>query len=162
LALLALLVIAVVVLLAEPDPATTTTTAPPVIGPTSQPADSLDAFERGTVQMSGEVWQVAIASEPYQRAQGLMFVTSLGDLDGMLFVWEGDTTASFWMKDTPLELDIAFFRADGTLVDLLSMDPCTADPCPTYEASGAYRYAVEAARGAFDAMDQPFLRVDGQ
>jgi uncharacterized membrane protein (UPF0127 family) len=29
------------------------------------------------------------------------------------------------------------------------MDPCTADPCPTYPASGPYTMAVEANLGWF-------------
>lgn len=142
------------------DPSLTTTTGAVVIPTTGPAADPFAAFERATVKISGEVWLVAIASEPHQWIQGLMFVTDLGDLDGMLFVWEEDTTGPFWMKDTLLPLDIAFFDADGTLVDLLSMEPCTTDPCPVYEAAGPYRYALEAPRGAFDAIDQPFLLVE--
>jgi uncharacterized membrane protein (UPF0127 family) len=159
--LVVVLVIAVGVLLAEPDPATRATTVPPVIGPTSQPTDPLDAFERQTIEVSGQEWEVAIAIEPHERAQGLMGVTDLGDLDGMLFKWEEDTTSFFWMKDTLMPLDIAFFAADGTLVDLLSMEPCLTDPCPEYHPSGPYRYALEAPRGAFDAMDVPFLELEG-
>ncbi|MEX2419170.1 MAG: DUF192 domain-containing protein [Acidimicrobiia bacterium] len=161
--LVVVLVIAVGVLLAEPDPATRATTVPPVIGPTTETtgavAHPLDAFEHQTIEVSGEEWEVAVASEPHERAQGLMGVTDLGDLDGMLFKWEEDTTSFFWMKDTLMPLDIAFFAADGTLVDLLSMEPCVAEPCERYQPSGPYRYALEALQGAFDAMDQPFLRV---
>lgn len=152
---LVILAVAVLALLLDDDPAT------PVAALTTQPpTDPLDEFDRGTILMSGEEWHVALALEPQQRSHGLMFVTDLGDVDGMLFVWEEDTTTSFWMKDTPLPLDIAFFRSDGTLVDLLSMDPCVAEPCERYQPSGPYRYALEAPTGAFDAMDQPFLQVD--
>ena len=150
------------VMLAEPDPPITTTSGPPGVGPsTTIPPDPLAAFDATTVEVSGESWDVAVAAEPNERVQGLMLVTGLGELEGMLFVWEDDTTTPFWMKDTLLPLDIAFFAADGTLVDLLSMEPCPADPCPYYDPAGPYRYALEAPAGAFDAMDQPFLGVDG-
>jgi uncharacterized membrane protein (UPF0127 family) len=161
--LFALLVIAVGVLLAEPDPATTSTTAPPVVGPTTETtaaAHPLDAFEHRTIDVSGDAWEVAIADERDERAQGLMGVTDLGGLDGMLFVWDADVASAFVMRDTLVPLDIAFFAVDGTLVDLLSMEPCTAEPCERYQPSGPYRYALEAPRGAFDAMDQPFLDLD--
>lgn len=159
LGILTLLIVGV--MLAEPDPAATTTSSPPGIGPsTTLPPDPLAAFDTTTVEVSGEPWDVAVAAEPHERVQGLMFVTDLGELDGMLFVWEEDTTTSFWMKDTPLPLDIAFFAADGTLVDLLSMEPCPADPCPYYDPAGSYRYALEAPTGAFDAMDRPFLALE--
>jgi uncharacterized membrane protein (UPF0127 family) len=149
------------VLLAEPDPATTTTSGPPGVGPsTTFPPDPLAAFDATTVKVSGESWDVAVAAEPHERVQGLMLVTDLGELEGMLFVWEEDTTTPFWMKNTPLPLDIAFFAADGTLVDLLSMEPCQAEPCPYYYPAGPYRYALEAPTGAFDGMDRPFLALE--
>jgi hypothetical protein len=161
--LVVVLVIAVVPLLEGSDPAITTTTAPPVIGPTETTvgaAHPLDGFERQTIEVSGEEWEVAVATDRDQLAQGLMGVTDLGGLDGMMFVWDADVASAFWMKDTLLSLDIAFFAADGTLVDLLSMEPCVAEPCEHYQASGPYRYALEAPRGAFDAIDQPFLELD--
>lgn len=159
------LVIAVGVLLAEPDPATRATTVPPIIGPTTETtvaaAHLLDAFEHHTIEVSGDEWEVAVATDRDQRAQGLMGVTDLGGLDGMLFVWDEDAASAFVMRDTLLPLDIAFFAADGTLVDLLSMEPCVAEPCERYQPSGPYRYALEAPTGAFDAMDQPFLEYEG-
>ncbi|MEX0825762.1 MAG: DUF192 domain-containing protein [Acidimicrobiia bacterium] len=159
------LAIAVGVLLAEPDPATRATTVPPVIGPTTETtaaaAHPLDAFEHQTIVVSGDEWEVAVATDRDQRAQGLMGVTDLGGLDGMLFVWDADVASAFVMRDTLLPLDIAFFAADGTLVDLLRMEPCVAEPCERYQPSGSYRYALEAPRGAFDAIDQPFLSVEG-
>ena len=52
---------------------------------------------------------MAVADEAGERAQGLMGVTDLGSLRGMLFVFPEDTISGFWMKGTPLALDIAFF-----------------------------------------------------
>jgi uncharacterized membrane protein (UPF0127 family) len=151
---LVILAVAVLALLLDDDP------TPRVAVPTTAPPTGpLGEFDRATILMSGDEWHVAVASEPQQRSHGLMFVTDLGDLDGMLFVWEEDTTTSFWMKDTPLPLDIAFFRFDGTLVDLFSMEPCVAEPCERYQASDSYRYALEAPRGAFAVIDRPFLEV---
>lgn len=112
--------------------------------------------------MSGEPWVVAVADDSHERAQGLRGVSVLDDVDGMLFVWDEDTTTPFVMEDTSMPLDIAFFAADGTLVDLLAMEPCEVAPCPRYEARGPYRYALEAPRGAFAAMDQPFLRMTAE
>jgi len=70
----------------------------------------------------------------------------------MLFIWEDDVLNGFWMKDTLMPLDIAFFGADGSLVDLLSMVPCAGDPCPTYRPSGSYRSALEVPAGGFDGL----------
>ena len=58
---------------------------------------------------------VEVANTPSQRAQGLMKRESLAPFDGMLFVWPDRALRHFWMKDTPLSLDILFFDETGTL-----------------------------------------------
>jgi uncharacterized membrane protein (UPF0127 family) len=110
------------------------------------------------VVVGGRAWAVALADEAPTRAQGLMGVVDLGGLRGMLFVFPEDTAAGFWMKDTVLALDIVFFAADGSLVDLVEMSPCLADPCPVYESAGSYRYALEVPAGGFDEVTD--LRLD--
>ena len=132
---------------------TTTTTT------TAVAADQLVGFATITVNVSGETWTVAMADTPALRAQGLMGVTDLGGRDGMLFVFAEDVSGGFWMKDPLIPLDIAFFDADGVLVDLLTMVPCESDPCPIYTPAGAYRYAIETDVGRWEAIDQPGLVV---
>jgi uncharacterized membrane protein (UPF0127 family) len=68
---------------------------------------------------------------------------------GMVFLFPADVREGFWMKDTLVPLSIAFVAADGTVVGIREMAPCRADPCPSYEPAGAYRYAVELPAGAF-------------
>lgn len=119
---------------------------------------ALDGFERAEVTVAGRVWAVAVADEPSERERGLSGVTDLGDLAGMLFVFPHDTTAGFWMQDTLLSLDIAFFDAEGSLVDLLSMTPCPGEDCPTYRAAGPYRFALEVPAGGFGGVED--LRLD--
>lgn len=114
---------------------------------------ALQGFGRATVHVGDETWTVAIADTTERRTRGLMGVEDLGDLDGMLFVHDRDTGGGFWMKDTLIPLDIAFFTADGTLVDLLEMEPCRADPCPSYFPRAPYRYALEVERGGFAGIE---------
>lgn len=121
-------------------------------------AGGLDGFPREEILVSGQPWPVAVADDTTRRAQGLMGVESLGSLRGMLFVFPEDTTSGFWMKDTILPLDIAFFAADGSLVGVLSMVPCSGEECPTYRSTGPYRYALEVPAGGFDGLDD--LRLD--
>jgi len=112
------------------------------------------------VVIGGETWPVAVAADEAERARGLMGVADLGGLRGMLFVFPGDGSSAFWMKDTLLALDVAFFAADGSLVDLLQMAPCEADPCPVYQPDGVYRYALEVPVGGFAGVED--LRLDPQ
>lgn len=67
----------------------------------------------------------------------------------MLFSWEEDVITFFWMKNTLIPLDIAFFNAAGELIEVISMEPCTADPCPRYGPATPFRYAIEAEPGRF-------------
>lgn len=97
----------------------------------------------------GEVCDVCVwlADTPQRRARGLMHVTDLGDADAMAFVYPRPTTAAFWMKNTVLPLSIAFYAADGAYLDAFDMEPCAADPCPSYPTAAAFSVAIEVPRG---------------
>ncbi|MDF1594731.1 MAG: DUF192 domain-containing protein [Acidimicrobiia bacterium] len=105
-------------------------------------------FDTTEISLDGRTWIVALADSPALRQQGLMFVEDLGELDGMLFVFEEERSGAFWMKNTLIALDIAFFDNDGAFVGGLSMVPCAADPCPHYDVGLPYRFALEAPAGA--------------
>jgi uncharacterized membrane protein (UPF0127 family) len=51
---------------------------------------------------------VEIAATPARRERGLMFRKDLGAQHGMLFLFPREANHSFWMKNTPLSLDIVF------------------------------------------------------
>jgi uncharacterized membrane protein (UPF0127 family) len=90
--------------------------------------------------------QVEIAANEKDRAQGLMFRETLSEDHGMLFVFSDEKRRSFWMKNTPLSLSIAFARSDGTIVRIAEMDALTERS--TSSGSPA-RYALEMNRGWF-------------
>ncbi|MGH9291119.1 MAG: DUF192 domain-containing protein [Acidimicrobiales bacterium] len=101
----------------------------------------------------GEVtgWCVLLAATSDQRQRGLMEVTDLGGYAGMLFVWDGDVSSSFYMRNTPTPLSIGWFDADGALVSTADMDPCAdVEGCPTYPSGGSYRFALEVPQGSLD------------
>ena len=59
---------------------------------------------------------VEAADTPAEREHGLMGRTSLDTDEGMVFVFDGPTDGSFWMKDTLIPLSIAFWDEDGRIV----------------------------------------------
>jgi hypothetical protein len=133
--------------------ATITTTSIAVESP-----NDLDDFGRGEIMLGGERWTVAVADTFALRARGLMGVTDL-QVDGMLFVFEDPVQVSFYMLDTIISLDIAFFAEDGSLLNLLTMTPCTEEPCPTYPAGAPTKYALETTVGGFEGLGPLVLEV---
>ena len=93
---------------------------------------------------------VEAADTPEERERGLMDRTSLEADHGMVFIFDGPTDGAFWMKDTLIPLSIAFWDEAGEIVGLNDMDPCTADPCPTYGSPEPYVGALEVNQGFFD------------
>ena len=140
----------------EPSPITTSpvTTSPVTTSPAELDLPApLDGRDATTIQVGARVLTVVIADDPSERAQGLMAVTDLRDLDGMLFVWPADGGRRFWMKDTPIPLDIAWFDSSGVLVGKLTMEPCVADSCQRYSPGADYRFAIETASGDLDFVN---------
>lgn len=88
-----------------------------------------------------------------QRRRGLMFVTDLGDADGMAFRYPDPHTGWFWMKNTLLPLSIAFFAPDGSFLDSFDMEPCTGDPCPRYSTPERFLTAVETNQGGLADLE---------
>ncbi len=91
---------------------------------------------------------VEVASTPEARQTGLMHRSTVER--GMLFTFETSSVLMFWMKDTLVPLDILFFDADGLEISALTMQPCTADPCPLYRSDSPARYALELPVGLLD------------
>jgi uncharacterized protein len=87
------------------------------------------------------------ASEP-EREKGLMFREKLGKDDGMLFVFDELAYHSMWMKNTLIPLSVAFLSDDGTILNVLDMEPQTLD---SHSAAGPARYAIETNKGWFAA-----------
>ncbi|MGH7753050.1 MAG: DUF192 domain-containing protein, partial [Gemmatimonadales bacterium] len=84
-----------------------------------------------------------------QRQRGLMGRASLADTEGMLFVFPGLSSGGFWMKDTPLPLDIAYINAAGQVIDIKHGVPCSL---AVLSPSGQYQYVLEVAGGWFERM----------
>lgn len=63
-------------------------------------------------------FKVELADSPEAQARGLMFRTALGDGEGMIFPSATAEQRSFWMKNTPLSLDIIFIGTDGRISNI--------------------------------------------
>jgi hypothetical protein len=62
-----------------------------------------------------------IADTGPEREQGLMFREHLDPNQGMLFLYPVAKPVAFWMKNTPLSLDLLFIAADGRILNVAAM-----------------------------------------
>ena len=61
---------------------------------------------------------VELALDPSEHARGLMYVKSMPEQQGMLFIFPKEEQRSFWMKNTYLELDMIFVNSDQRIVSI--------------------------------------------
>ncbi len=71
--------------------------------------------------VSGEeshAFTVEIADTPRSRTRGMMFRDSMGEDEGMLFLYDQPRAASIWMKNTEVSLDILYVLPDGEIAKI--------------------------------------------
>jgi uncharacterized membrane protein (UPF0127 family) len=100
--------------------------------------------------IDGDCKRVVVADDDTERGQGLRGRRATAPYDGMLFVFDGPTDASFTMSGVPVPLDIGFYGADGQPVSRLRMEPCAEAEaeCPAYRSDDEIVYALETEAGA--------------
>ena len=60
-------------------------------------------------------YHVEVAKTDEEQAMGLMNRLDLKDNNGMLFLFNNEKKASFWMKNTFIPLDIIFINKNGSI-----------------------------------------------
>ena len=97
---------------------------------------------------------VEFAETQQEQAQGLMGRRSLPALGGMLFINDEPRMQHFWMKNTPLPLDIIFIRDDLTITNIVKR---TRPLSPDYiDSTEEAQYVLEVRAGFTDkyAIDE--------
>jgi uncharacterized membrane protein (UPF0127 family) len=88
---------------------------------------------------------VEIADTQAERSLGLMYRKDLAANAGMLFLFEETSVHGFWMKNTPLPLDMLFIDEQLTIVGIVA----DAEPYTTVARSVGVpsRYVLEVHAG---------------
>ena len=89
-----------------------------------------------------------VADDPAERQQGLMGREYLDTDSGMLFVYPAPKQLSFWMKNTPLPLSIAFIDNQGIIVNIAEMTPLSTANVPSVKPA---QYGLEMESGWFES-----------
>jgi uncharacterized membrane protein (UPF0127 family) len=117
-----------------------------------EPLDA--AFERDVLIVASEDaclrFDVYLAFSAAQQRRGLMFVRELPERTGMLFVYGDEQIRSMWMKNTFIPLDIAFARADGTIINVaLETEP---QSLKSIASAAPARYVLELNAGVSEKL----------
>ncbi|TIS92798.1 DUF192 domain-containing protein [Mesorhizobium sp.] len=76
------------------------------------------------VTKSGErPFSIEVADTSAEREAGLMFREEMADDHGMLFVFDAEQEVNFWMKNTPMPLDLIFADQDGRIRAIKQGEP---------------------------------------
>lgn len=88
---------------------------------------------------------VELAETADQRARGLMFRREMAADAGMLFDFKKSGPVQFWMKNTPLSLDMVFIRENGIVANVAeNTKPLSTKIVPS---GGPVRYVLEVIAG---------------
>ena len=110
-------------------------------------------------------FQVEIADTPLKRERGLQYRSELASDRGMIFLFPAESLQGFWMKNTPIPLDMIFINRERKVVGIVeetlpfSLDSRSVGAPSQYvlEINGGLsrRYGIKAGdRVRFDGIPQ--------
>ncbi len=92
--------------------------------------------------------EVELAQDDSKRQLGLMYRDKLGENQGMLFIFEGDDSRAFWMKNTVLPLDMIFVNSKDEIVTIHKNTTPYSEQ--SYASSKPARFVIEVNAGYTD------------
>ena len=105
------------------------------------PVQTIKIIRQDGTEFSLEA-EMAIKAE--DRNHGYMERKNIPDGTGMLFVFEKDQILSFWMKNTPHPLSIAYIDSKGKIRNIYDMTPYSLS---SIVSTVSVRYALEVPQG---------------
>lgn len=111
------------------------------------PTESLGRpWDKIQLEVKDKTLEVEVASDNPSRQLGLMNRKELPKNHGMLFLYSAPSRQGFWMKNTFIDLSIAFLGDDGKILEIHDMK--AHDERHT-QSNNFVRYALEVNRGWF-------------
>jgi uncharacterized membrane protein (UPF0127 family) len=125
--------------------------APPPAGSIidqGEPTQAQPKLKTMKLWLGAEEMITEVARTPMQQHVGMMFRTNMAENAGMLFPLPATDQASFWMKNCPLPLSIAYIDPEGVIQEIHDLEPHNTNA--VLSASDNIRFALETPRGWFD------------
>lgn len=134
-----------------PPPPADSTSQPAATQPSTKGTDKDEAVLDTTIMMvKDRLFTLEVADDDAEQEQGLMFRTSMGKDNGMIFVFPDEAPRGFWMKNTLIPLDIVYVAANGRVLNILQMKPRDES---VYPSAGPAMYAIEFNVGTAERIN---------
>lgn len=75
------------------------------------------------IEIGDKEYNVEVVRTEEEKIKGLQEKESLGENEGMLFIYDEPQELAFWMKDTAIPLDIVFIDEDGEVISVQQGQP---------------------------------------
>jgi len=114
--------------------------------PSTADVDRSPPSDRAWVIFGADTVVAEVARTPDERAEGPMSREAVPDGTGMLFIFDDSRVRSFWMKNTFVDLDIAYIDPSYVIVDIKQME---AESEEAVEGAAPAMFALEVRQGWF-------------
>lgn len=101
------------------------------------------------IRVAGVEISAQVAASDEERVRGLSGRESIGDAEGMLFIFEREGLWGFWMKGMKFPIDIAWISADKKIVHIENRVSPQSYPKSYYPVSPSL-YVLESRAGFFE------------
>jgi len=116
-------------------------------GPGWPPTKAQPKLRTIKLYLGPEVITAELALSQVEVGTGMMFRTSMAEDEGMLFVFANPHRTSFYMKNTTVPLTAAYIDPEGTILELVELNPLVEKPVEA--KSDNVQYVLEMNRGWF-------------
>ncbi len=89
--------------------------------------------------------ELALTTEAIQK--GMMWRTNVPESEAMLFVFGRPHQTAFWMKNVPMDIDVAYLDSEGVILEIHRLERFNTNPVSA--GSDRVQFALETAEGWF-------------
>jgi len=97
-----------------------------------------------------ETFKVEVADSEPEQEKGLMYRKSIGNREGMIFLYNSEKIQTFWMKNTYIPLDMLFIDKSKKIVGMLKNVPPLNEE--QRSVSVPSQYVLELKSGVADEL----------
>ena len=98
------------------------------------------------IKIGGAKLNIQLADTPEKHRLGLSGRTTLGENEGLLFVFNAVGTPGFWMKDMNFPIDIIWVSQNGSIAGITENIPLESFP-KTFSSPSPILYVIEVNAG---------------